>query len=401
MPTLGETLQAARAERQLTPAQVELDTRIRASVIEALEAGDYAHLPPLPFLRGLLKTYAAYLKLNPAELLDLYALETGQVPAPPPTSRRAPRAVPPPAVPPPEPLPQPPPSAPPELETLPPVENVPLTEAPAQPPPTPPTLVWRIGPLGLHAEILLGVIAAIIVVAAFGGFFYTRWVQGQGLVVISATPTPPATPAPTLKPTAPTQAVLLPPTAVPTFAATLAPIPTEAISRTPSPRPTRAFVASEEAPILVDMDIAGPITLWVVADGQEIIKANLDSGTKTFSAHRELFIQVENLMNANVILNGKRLGAKTFDERKLWVRTCTVDAAGKVACIVGGTPTLNTPTATITATRTATAPTTDTPLATSTAAAQTPTPTPTPPSTASPTPTPTPTNAASPTPTRF
>ena len=80
MSLLGQRLQQEREARGLALLQVELDTRIRANVLQALEDGELEKLPPEPFLRGLIRSYANYLRIDPQEMLDLYAADT--IPAP-------------------------------------------------------------------------------------------------------------------------------------------------------------------------------------------------------------------------------------------------------------------------------------------------------------------------------
>ena len=83
MSLLGQRLRQEREARGLAILQVELDTRIRGNLIQALENGDIETLPPEPFLRGLIRTYANYLRVDPQEMLDLYAADTVPVPPPP------------------------------------------------------------------------------------------------------------------------------------------------------------------------------------------------------------------------------------------------------------------------------------------------------------------------------
>ena len=52
-------------------------TRIRARHIEALESGDYSKLPPDVYVRGFLKNYSSFLKLDEAKVLKLYRKERG------------------------------------------------------------------------------------------------------------------------------------------------------------------------------------------------------------------------------------------------------------------------------------------------------------------------------------
>src|SRR5574342_966331 len=86
MSLLGERLRQERDARAVSLFQVEIDTRIRAAVLQALEEGDYAHLPPEPFLRGLVRSYANYLRTDAEEMLKLLSLDlvspTKQSPAP-------------------------------------------------------------------------------------------------------------------------------------------------------------------------------------------------------------------------------------------------------------------------------------------------------------------------------
>jgi cytoskeletal protein RodZ len=70
--TLGETLRQARLDKSVSIAEAARDTRIRRGYLEALEAEDEAALPPAVYTRGLLKTYAEYLGLNPQAMVELY-----------------------------------------------------------------------------------------------------------------------------------------------------------------------------------------------------------------------------------------------------------------------------------------------------------------------------------------
>lgn len=72
MWTLGETLRQARLDKGVSLADAARETRIRRSYLEALEAEDVAALPPIVYTRGFLKTYAEYLGLSPAAMVDLY-----------------------------------------------------------------------------------------------------------------------------------------------------------------------------------------------------------------------------------------------------------------------------------------------------------------------------------------
>jgi cytoskeletal protein RodZ len=72
MGSLGETLRQARLDRGASLADAEAETHIRRKYLEALEAEDYAALPPMVYTRGFIRTYARYLGLDPEGTLDLF-----------------------------------------------------------------------------------------------------------------------------------------------------------------------------------------------------------------------------------------------------------------------------------------------------------------------------------------
>lgn len=65
---LGQRLRAAREAKELTLADVEQATRIRARYLEALEAGDYSSMTPVQ-AQGFLRNYARFLGLDLALLM--------------------------------------------------------------------------------------------------------------------------------------------------------------------------------------------------------------------------------------------------------------------------------------------------------------------------------------------
>lgn len=70
MAGIGETLRSTREHRGLTIEQVAQDTRISARFLEALEAEQFDELPAPVYVRGFLRSYANYLKVDPQPLLD-------------------------------------------------------------------------------------------------------------------------------------------------------------------------------------------------------------------------------------------------------------------------------------------------------------------------------------------
>src|SRR5262249_10026563 len=61
---IGTSLREARARRNLTYDQVEAETKIRAKYIRCLEEEDFDVLPSGTYLKGFLRTYADYLRLD-------------------------------------------------------------------------------------------------------------------------------------------------------------------------------------------------------------------------------------------------------------------------------------------------------------------------------------------------
>jgi len=73
--TLAEVLKTARLEKKLSISQVELQTKIRAEYLIALEESNYDLLPADIYIRGILGNYSKFLDLKYAELLRLYRKE--------------------------------------------------------------------------------------------------------------------------------------------------------------------------------------------------------------------------------------------------------------------------------------------------------------------------------------
>jgi cytoskeletal protein RodZ len=75
--TLGEKLAKKRSALGYDIKETERLTRIRAKYIEYLEAGQYDKLPPDVYVRGFLKNYSTFLKLDESKVLRLYLKEKG------------------------------------------------------------------------------------------------------------------------------------------------------------------------------------------------------------------------------------------------------------------------------------------------------------------------------------
>lgn len=70
MAGIGESLRSTRERRGLSIDQVALDTRISPRFLEALEAEQFAELPAPVYVRGFLRSYANYLRIEPEPLLE-------------------------------------------------------------------------------------------------------------------------------------------------------------------------------------------------------------------------------------------------------------------------------------------------------------------------------------------
>ncbi len=76
---LGEKLAKKRVSLGYSIRDVEKAIRIRADYVEDIEAGKYDHLPPDVFVKGFIKSYAKFLKLDPEKVMKLYQKERGMI----------------------------------------------------------------------------------------------------------------------------------------------------------------------------------------------------------------------------------------------------------------------------------------------------------------------------------
>ena len=72
MSNLGEMLKTAREEQGLSLDRVEEVTHIRRHLLEAMEDNNFDDFPSPIIVRGLIRNYAKFLKLDPIEALTLY-----------------------------------------------------------------------------------------------------------------------------------------------------------------------------------------------------------------------------------------------------------------------------------------------------------------------------------------
>lgn len=77
MSELGKILKEEREKRGLSVQEVALALKIGSRVIAAIEAGDSKNLPAKTFLRGFVKSYAQYLKLDVNSMMSRFQAEYG------------------------------------------------------------------------------------------------------------------------------------------------------------------------------------------------------------------------------------------------------------------------------------------------------------------------------------
>lgn len=355
MSLLGEHLRHVREQRGISLLQAEMETRIRAAILNALETGDYAQLPPEPFVRGLIRTYATYLGLDSEQVLTLYT--TDRTPPPPlptpptpqpttaptttpettetsPSKVRKPVAIRVPSLRPP--LPRPPmrkpnlpePTTPPESLTSSPAELTPTVRA---------HLTRRPAPLPMLLAIGTGIVVFCLIAALL--IFNQLAIYLPNLVGMStSTPTRLApTRTPTLRPD-------MLPTPIPTLGA---PAPAVPSAPTPTITPTpRATLATFNTLNLDVIQVTQPITMRVGIDGVLVFDDTLAPGTtRAWSAKDSLYVFIENPRGATIELNGNSrwFAPRNFSETRALERYWNINERGTPIPMVPLTPAPITP----------------------------------------------------------
>lgn len=75
MKKFGELLAIARAKRRISTGRASRDLVIKKEHLEALEEENWQELPEPAYVKGYIKSYAEYLKLNPDFVLAIYRRE--------------------------------------------------------------------------------------------------------------------------------------------------------------------------------------------------------------------------------------------------------------------------------------------------------------------------------------
>lgn len=77
MKRTGELLKQKRENAKLSISEVALATKINPKILTAIENGDESHLPAKTFLKGFVRSYSLYLKMDTDEVMRTFHEETG------------------------------------------------------------------------------------------------------------------------------------------------------------------------------------------------------------------------------------------------------------------------------------------------------------------------------------
>ena len=77
MENLGQLLKAAREKKGLSLHEIGMTLKINPKILKAIEENDRANLPAKTFLRGFVRSYAQYLRLDVEQALKLFHSEYG------------------------------------------------------------------------------------------------------------------------------------------------------------------------------------------------------------------------------------------------------------------------------------------------------------------------------------
>lgn len=80
MKKAGEMLKTARESKKLSLHEIGMALKINPKILQAIEDADIEKLPQKTFLRGFIKSYAQYLKLDGGEILKIAEMTTPSAP---------------------------------------------------------------------------------------------------------------------------------------------------------------------------------------------------------------------------------------------------------------------------------------------------------------------------------
>jgi cytoskeleton protein RodZ len=257
MDTLGIWLRQAREAQTSTLEEVEAATRIRARLLEALEAGDYAAFPGGDVqLRGFLRIYARYLGLPSDEVLARYNAEVHGIEATSPTA---------------------------------PAEKQPTApaRAPTRPmtfqPPSVPISTSRPRRLSIETLLVAGIVLIVLVTIVAGvAYLVTRNKGAEGTAAATVT------------------ATTLAEAALPTTA-----------PRTPGPPAiTPTLPANPQGGVTLALEATEHVWVRVKADGRTVFEGMLATGqVETWSGQEVIVAETGNGAGLQVAVNGQPQGA--------------------------------------------------------------------------------------------
>jgi len=259
MYTLGVWLRQAREARGSTVEEVSAATRIRARLLDALEAGDFAAFPGGDVqVRGFLRLYARYLGLPPDEALARYDAEIEGV----------------------EPvLPRAPAERRPSLPARAPTRPLELHPPVATPPPPPSTM-------GLDRLMIAGVVLIVLLAAITAAGFILSRNAGRGAAATVATQETTTAPAPAVAGVPPTTPATL-----------------------TSPIVTPTFPANPQGVVELLLEATEHVWVRVTADGQQVFEGMMAAGqTAPWSGQQQVAVDTGNGAGLRVTVNGQSQG---------------------------------------------------------------------------------------------
>ena len=75
MSEVGKKLKSAREQKEISLQEIGLALKISPRIISSIESGEKSGQPAKTFLRGFVKSYALYLKMDVSEVLRLFDSE--------------------------------------------------------------------------------------------------------------------------------------------------------------------------------------------------------------------------------------------------------------------------------------------------------------------------------------
>ena len=91
--TVGRYFQKSREEKKVSLESIARETRIKRDFLQAIEEDSFQLIPCETYVRGFIRSYAKFMRLNAEELIDLYNLQVEPQKNQPAESADSPRSV--------------------------------------------------------------------------------------------------------------------------------------------------------------------------------------------------------------------------------------------------------------------------------------------------------------------